>query len=158
MCKQVGVDPLNCTLSLSFPFSFLFFSFISFFFALSDFLLAVKGFWAVLGLNDFYYELAVQIVEVCMQTRDVNGGFIEVDALLDAVKRKRGNLSPQISAKDVEYAVSTLKALGEGFVIKRLGDQTIVQSASVELNQDHLQVLSHIGVPLFSTIYLPSAM
>lgn len=36
-----------------------------------------KGFWAeVLGVGDFYYELAVQIVEICLSTRSVNGGLM----------------------------------------------------------------------------------
>ena len=38
-------------------------------------LLASKGFWAeMLGVGDFYYELGVQIVEVCMATNHRNGG------------------------------------------------------------------------------------
>ena len=35
---------------------------------------AGKGFWATLGVGDFYYELAIQIVEVCMATNHRNGG------------------------------------------------------------------------------------
>lgn len=36
-----------------------------------------KGFWAeVLGVGDFYYELAVQIVEICLATRSENGGLM----------------------------------------------------------------------------------
>lgn len=36
-----------------------------------------KGFWAeILGVGDFYYELAVQIVEICLATRSVNGGLM----------------------------------------------------------------------------------
>lgn len=38
MCASIGVDPLT----------------------------SGKGFWSVLGIGDFYYELAVQIVEVCL--------------------------------------------------------------------------------------------
>lgn len=38
MCASIGVDPLS----------------------------SGKGFWSVLGIGDFYYELAVQIVEVCL--------------------------------------------------------------------------------------------
>ena len=37
--------------------------------------LASKGFWAeMLWVGDFYYELGVQIVEVCMATNHRNGG------------------------------------------------------------------------------------
>ena len=47
MCTQVGVDPLAST----------------------------KGFWAeLLGVGDFYYELAVQVIDVCMSTQRANGG------------------------------------------------------------------------------------
>ena len=49
MCQQVGVDPLASN----------------------------KGFWAeVLGVGDFYYELGVQIIDICIQTRPSNGGLI----------------------------------------------------------------------------------
>lgn len=55
MCASIGVDPLA----------------------------SGKGFWSVLGIGDFYYELAVQIVEVCMATTHKNGGIIGLDELRD---------------------------------------------------------------------------
>ena len=43
MCKEIGVDPLSCKYMLSLTHS-----------------IANKGFWVdVLGVGDFYYELAV---------------------------------------------------------------------------------------------------
>ena len=37
---------------------------------------ASKGFWAeMLGVGDFYYELGVQIIEVCLATSHRNGGM-----------------------------------------------------------------------------------
>lgn len=44
MCASIGVDPLS----------------------------SGKGFWSVLGIGDFYYELAVQIVEVCLGNQLIN--------------------------------------------------------------------------------------
>lgn len=42
---------------------------------MSLFVLASKGFWAEkLGFGDFYYEIGVQIIEICMATNHVNGG------------------------------------------------------------------------------------
>lgn len=62
MCAQAGVDPLASR----------------------------KGLWAkVLGLGDFYYELGVQVVEVCVAARPVSGGMVAMDALVDALRRKR---------------------------------------------------------------------
>ena len=38
---------------------------------------ASKGFWAeMLGVGDFYYELGVQIIEVCLATSHRNGGIL----------------------------------------------------------------------------------
>ena len=36
---------------------------------------ASKGFWSkMLGVGDFYYELGIQIIEVCLATSHRNGG------------------------------------------------------------------------------------
>lgn len=41
-----------------------------------------KGFWGeILGVGDFYYEVAVQIVDICLQTRAQNGGLIDLREL-----------------------------------------------------------------------------
>ncbi|XP_021373222.1 vacuolar-sorting protein SNF8-like [Mizuhopecten yessoensis] len=46
MCASIGVDPLASS----------------------------KGFWAeMLGVGDFYYEIGVQIIEVCIATSHRNG-------------------------------------------------------------------------------------
>lgn len=37
--------------------------------------IAGKGFWSeMLGVGDFYYELGVQIIEVCLALKHRNGG------------------------------------------------------------------------------------
>ena len=46
----------------------------------------IQGMWAqMLGLGDFYYELGVQVVEVCLATREENGGLIGLSELHQAV-------------------------------------------------------------------------
>ena len=61
MCQSAGVDPLACH----------------------------KGFWAsLLGLGDFYYELSVQVVDVCRASREKNGGLIEMQEVLSILKAK----------------------------------------------------------------------
>lgn len=63
MCKAIGVDPLKSR----------------------------KGFWAeLLGVGDFYYELGIQIIEICMQSRELNGGFMEMDTIVSQLTQKRG--------------------------------------------------------------------
>ncbi len=60
---------------------------------------ANKGFWAeLLGFGDFYYELAVQIVEICYQTRNQNGGLIDLNDL----KQRLESIRPKAqSGKDI---------------------------------------------------------
>lgn len=46
------------------------FSFLILFFSIAG-----KGFWSeMLGVGDFYYELGVQIIEVCLALKHRNGG------------------------------------------------------------------------------------
>lgn len=71
MCNAIGVDPLAAS--------------------------NVKGkkgadssFWTqILGgdVNDFYFEVAVRVVELCRETRDENGGMIGVPECRDRVSK-----------------------------------------------------------------------
>lgn len=62
MCAKIGVDPLA----------------------------SKKGFWSeLLDVGDFYYELAVQIIEVGILTRPKNGGLIGMSDLLRLLDKKR---------------------------------------------------------------------
>ena len=63
MCASIGVDPLASS----------------------------KGFWSeMLGFGDFYYELGVQIIEVCMANSHKTGGLMELGELRDRLIRSRG--------------------------------------------------------------------
>ncbi|GFP82755.1 vacuolar protein sorting-associated protein 22 homolog 1 [Phtheirospermum japonicum] len=89
MCSKVGVDPLASN----------------------------KGFWAeLLGIGDFYYELGVQIVDICLATRPQNGGLISLEELCKLV-------------------------LGNGFEVISLGKKKLVRSVPTELNKDHNETL-----------------
>ncbi|XP_065184235.1 vacuolar-sorting protein SNF8-like [Sycon ciliatum] len=115
MCARSGVDPLASS----------------------------KGFWAeMLGVGDFYYELGVQIVEVCMATRDRNGGLISLEELWQRLKRsRRTKHSQEVSMEDVSRAIKKLHVLGGGFAIIPVGGRKLVQSVPGELNMDHTRVL-----------------
>jgi len=116
MCTTVGVDPLASS----------------------------KGFWAEkLGVGDFYYELAVQIIEVCLSTNHLNGGLITVDDLRNRLMRSRSKTRREpISIDDVIRAVKKLKVLGAGFELIALGGgRFLVQSVPGELSMDDARVL-----------------
>merc|ERR1711973_793515 len=62
MCSSIGVDPLASS----------------------------KGFWSeMLGVGDFYYELGVQIIEVCMATSHKTGGLMELEELRKRLIKSR---------------------------------------------------------------------
>ncbi|XP_005106633.1 vacuolar-sorting protein SNF8 [Aplysia californica] len=114
MCASIGVDPLASS----------------------------KGFWAeMLGVGDFYYELGVQIVEVCMATSKRNGGLIGLDELRRKVEASRGRTSQAISTDDLLRAIKKLKILGNGFSVHKVGQNFLVQSVPGELTLDHTIVL-----------------
>lgn len=116
MCASIGVDPLA----------------------------SGKGFWSVLGIGDFYYELAVQIVEVCLATNYKNGGLISLDELRMKLIRARGKgkQHQEISKDDLLCAARKLKILGSGFTVVHVGKgRYMVQSVPGELSMDHTAVL-----------------
>lgn len=81
MCSAIGVDPLASSSGSS----------------------GKDGggsFWAqMLGgsVNDFYFELAVRVVEVCGATREENGGLIGVKEVRDRIMRTRMEGSSEIT-------------------------------------------------------------
>jgi len=125
MCASVGVDPLA----------------------------SGKGFWSeMLGVGDFYYEIGVQIVEICMATSHRNGGLMALEELRERLikSRMRGKKSSQeteISMDDLQRAIKKLKVLGNGFTVIPIvaaGGETrfLVQSVPGELSKDHTTILT----------------
>ncbi|PIA58865.1 hypothetical protein AQUCO_00400010v1 [Aquilegia coerulea] len=114
MCAKIGVDPLASN----------------------------KGFWAeLLGIGDFYYELGVQIVDICLATRSHNGGLINLQELCTLLCQRRKTAREAISEDDCLRAISKLKVLGSGFEVISVGKKKLVRSVPTELNKDHNEIL-----------------
>eukprot|EP01130_Rhizamoeba_saxonica_P005449 TRINITY_DN2181_c0_g1_i3.p1 TRINITY_DN2181_c0_g1~~TRINITY_DN2181_c0_g1_i3.p1 ORF type:complete len:212 (+),score=47.16 TRINITY_DN2181_c0_g1_i3:404-1039(+) len=123
MCSKIGVDPLSSS----------------------------KGFWAqLLGVGDFYYELGVQIVEICIHTRPLNGGLIGVESVLKDLQKKRSSSQNRITTNDIEKAVNKLSVLGNGFKVIAFGAKRMIQSVPTELNNDHTMVITMAQDAYFS--------
>ncbi|KAL1921491.1 uncharacterized protein VTP21DRAFT_11207 [Calcarisporiella thermophila] len=115
MCGNVGVDPLASN----------------------------KGFWAeLLGVGDFYYELGIQIVEVCLATRSRNGGLIEFEELKKRILKMRGRHAQEIGDDDIIRSIKTLRPLGNGFELIKIANRRLVRSVPRELNTDQTAVLA----------------
>ncbi|CAN6915160.1 unnamed protein product [Brassica oleracea var. botrytis] len=118
MCAKVGVDPLASN----------------------------KGFWAeLLGIGDFYYELGVQIIEVCMLTRSLNGGLISLQELCNHLRQRRKKDREAVTEDDCLRAISKLKVLSDLFSTEKENlnstKKKLVRSVPTELNKDHNQIL-----------------
>lgn len=126
------------------------------------------SFWTqILGgdMNDFYFEVAVRVVELCRETRSENGGLIGVEEC-----RRRVGLGKAIgsglevteynpcllnhcgfranyaSSDDILRAVRSLEPLASGFSILRVGRKLYIRSIPKELNTDQATVLEAIQV------------
>ncbi|KAI5842855.1 EAP30/Vps36 family-domain-containing protein [Tricharina praecox] len=134
MCTAIGVDPLASSSNK-------------------------KGgsFWAeTLGtsVNDFYFELAVRVVEVCRRSRDENGGLIAVAEVRDRIEKldeRIGGGASGVSEDDILRAVESLKPLGSGFTVIELGRRQMIRSVPKELNTDQSTVMEAIQVLGFVT-------
>lgn len=118
MCASIGVDPLAGPRK--------------------------GGWWAeMLGLGDWQYELGVQIVDVCVSTRERNGGLIDMGELVRLVSKLRGVSGGAITEEDVMRSIKTLKPLGAGYeVIDVGGGKKMVRSVPKQLDEDQAVVLA----------------
>lgn len=96
-----------------------------------DPLLSNKGFWGeLLGVGDFYFELGVQILDVCISTRPLNGGIMSVQDCLAHIRKARGGPAAAsassaragvtVTLEDVGRAVQKLAALGNGISVQQV--------------------------------------
>jgi len=129
MCAPLGVDPLS----------------------------SEKGFWKnMLGIGEFYYELAVKVAEVCLASRSRNGGIISVSevknilknrktkfrfAESEGLKDKRHHDETKYSSEDIIISISKLAKLGNGFRTVQVGKSTMIVSVPTELDNDHMEVM-----------------
>ncbi|KAI9590861.1 EAP30/Vps36 family-domain-containing protein [Syncephalis fuscata] len=115
MCTRLGVDPLASN----------------------------KGFWAnLLGQGDFYYELAVQMIEASIVHREADGGLVAIDELHRRVVRRRRGNGANITEDDVIRAMQSLKVLGGGLDLITIGDRRMVRTVPRELGADETAVLA----------------
>jgi ESCRT-II complex subunit VPS22 len=139
MCNAIGVDPLAGSYSKG------------------------KGgkadsLWAkVLGhdVNDFYFSIALRVVELCQATRGENGGLLGVKECAETVARGKAiGGGMEVSEDDVARAVKSLGPLGSGFTIIPIAGKQFIRSVPKELNTDQatvlevLQLLGSVSVSL----------
>lgn len=122
MCASIGVDPLAGPRK--------------------------GGWWSeILGLGDWQHELGVQIVDICVNTRERNGGLIEMNELIRLLSKLRGiegdtSKGGKITEEDVARSIKTLEPLGAGYRIVKVGTKSMVCSTVKELDNDQSAMLA----------------
>lgn len=121
MCAPLGVDPLSTENSV----------------------------WGrLLGMGDFYYELAVKVAEVCLASRSRNGGIISIQEVEDILSQRKtkfslaGQPTKTYSKQDIQTAISKLSTLGGGFRTLQVGSSTMIVSVPTELDNDHMAIMT----------------
>ncbi|OAA78858.1 ESCRT-2 complex, Snf8 [Akanthomyces lecanii RCEF 1005] len=139
MCAAIGVDPLASSSSSG-----------------SGSSTNPSSVWAqLLGktVNDFYFDVAVRVVQVCGATRAENGGLISLAQVCERVSREKvDGGGAQVSEDDVRRAVATLQPLGGSYAIVTVGHKEYIRSVPRELSGDQAscveaaQVLGYVSV------------
>ena len=87
--------------------------------------------------------LALQVVDVCVSTRERNGGVIELGELTQRVRRMRdtGSSKEEITEEDVRKAIDTLEPLHAGYRVSEACGVTYVRTVPRELDTDQSMLL-----------------
>src|SRR5210317_1050787 len=107
-----------------------------------------KSFWGNLGMGDFFYELGIRVVEVCLASRSRNGGIIRVSEVNEILSQRGTKFQfadskskASYSDEDIITCVKKLSKLGSGFRTVKVGQSVMIVSVPEELDDDHMRVL-----------------
>lgn len=114
MCQECGVDPLSSNKE--------------------------KGMFSKLLSrdedDDFYYELAIQITNICIALRPKNGGYLEMSECHRLLNKLRGDKAKRVQIEDISKALVSLQQLSADFKIVQTGKKCMIVSTSVDFNSD----------------------
>lgn len=115
MCKEIGVDPLS----------------------------SVSLWQRNLNLTEFYYNLAIQIITLCLTMRDKEGPLIEITKLKSAltILRKKSD----ISLLDIQKAIESVSELKCGFQIINLKSTQAIMTIPLQLSSDTNNLIELAG-------------
>jgi len=124
MCATIGVDPLASS----------------------------KGFWSeLLGMGEFYYEIAVQAVEIVLASAKTNGGVMKLRELrinLNKYRDMRAIKQPDVTCDDIVRAIKTLDVLGKSCGIITDGSSVqenyVVFCVPEELSIDNTMIIQFV--------------
>ncbi|MCO5585483.1 hypothetical protein L7F22_039416 [Adiantum nelumboides] len=135
----------------------------------------LAGLWNdFLGLSDFQNELSIQIIDVCVSTRESNGGYISMKQLIRSLNQMRlgrssialtvggksaDSIIGSVTENDVIQSIKLLKPLGSGYeVINLANGEKMVRSVPKELDVDSTIVMSLLSLSIVSSMLPTDAL
>ncbi|CCE66210.1 hypothetical protein TPHA_0P00520 [Tetrapisispora phaffii CBS 4417] len=106
----------------------------------------------IFNAEDFYYEICVKIIEICRQTRDMNGGITSLDELENGYF---ANL--KLDRTDLEKSIEMLKSLDGGIETFQIKGRKFLRSIPNELTSDQTKILEVCSVLGYASISLLKA-
>ncbi|WWC64092.1 uncharacterized protein I303_106699 [Kwoniella dejecticola CBS 10117] len=149
MCSALNIDPLIASSASS-----------------SKTASGIGGLWGLLGIDEFEYELAVQLVDIAVSSRPSNGGLIKIQDLIMRIEKLRngGTVKPKptntnggkgngntttvishtntISEQDIIRSLKLLEPLKSGYKLNTIGGVKYIRTIPNELNTDQSILLS----------------
>jgi ESCRT-II complex subunit VPS22 len=95
-----------------------------------------KNVFSCFGVGKFYYELSIQVVDICYSTRNQNGGIIPMTELQRLLENMRQH-KDKITVNDIMRAITKIKILNSGYSVFKVGNQIVVKSVPTAFNEDN---------------------
>ncbi|KAI5970288.1 dot2 [Candida margitis] len=96
--------------------------------------------------NNFVTGLSVKIVEICQETRDLNGGLISIRELQSILTDNSSDLKIDISTKHIEQAITILNSMGQNYQLIVINNESWLKFSSIEnLSNDQLKIYELCG-------------
>ena len=110
-----------------------------------------KGFLSGLlnkNLDEFYKQLGMRVLGVCLDTRYENGGLIKLSEIKERLNSNSdGTKAGHVQSADIRMAVEKLSVLSSSLCIVHIEDEEggeveYIKSADMELSGDSLKILA----------------
>lgn len=121
MCSAIGIDPLSLFDKNSHLFH----------------------------IDDYYYQICVKIIEICRNTKDVNGGVISLEELHVNYFKKMN-----IEMEDIQKGIKMLEPLDGGFELFAIRQKQFLRSVPTELTDDQTKILEICSIMGYASIAL----
>jgi ESCRT-II complex subunit VPS22 len=95
-----------------------------------------------LGIGEYYYDLCVKIVEICIREKPYVGDMIPLTLVLKEMKRLKPN--DNIQEQDIRMALEKVRVLGSGYDLIGLGDSinnVYIRITPEDINADVMTLL-----------------